>query len=186
MVGLGVRQKNNFVKTITLKNYKTDKYYTRIVRAVSAILMRSDFVTPVDLFTEIGILHIADLKNWRHGRVPYLEKVIHCNLSVANRVLCILRMHAHDLNLRPSMTVYNQWGKATKTRLRFTKTNTKNIEDAYACHFVRLGKKKFNASSESTKKENAEPDDATNPLPAHHQCPEKTNCKVALLIARSL
>ena len=40
--------------------------------------------------------------------------------------------------------------------------------------------------NQNKKKKASEPDDATNPLPALHQCPEKTNCKVALLIARSL
>jgi hypothetical protein len=33
------------------------------------------------------------------GRVPYLEKVIKCNLTSLARLLRILRLHAHDLNL---------------------------------------------------------------------------------------
>ena len=34
--------------------------------------------------------------------------------------------------------------------------------------------------NQNKKKKASEPDDATNSLPALHQCPVKTNCKVAL------
>jgi hypothetical protein len=37
--------------------------------------------------------------------VAYLEHVINCNLSRLSRLLRILRFHAHDLNLKPSLTV---------------------------------------------------------------------------------
>ena len=38
------------MKKITLQNYRIDKYYPKIVKAVHAILQESDFVAPIDLF----------------------------------------------------------------------------------------------------------------------------------------
>lgn len=126
------------MKTITLENYRTDKYYPRIVAAVTKILVQSNYVAPIQLFKEMGLLQDQDIENWRRGRIPYLEMVIKCNLSGTGRILRILRMHGHDLNLRPSITIYNRWGKGAKTRLQFSKSNTKNIEDAYSCHLLHV------------------------------------------------
>jgi len=66
--------------------------------------------------------------------------VVKCNLSKASRILRILRFHAHDLNLKPSMTVYKRKTAGGKIPLRFSKSGEKNLEEAYARHFVRLGK----------------------------------------------
>lgn len=60
-----------------------------------------------------------------------------------SRLLRILRYHAHDLRLAPSATVYRRWGKGPKQRLRFTKTGDPKLEEAYARHFVWLGKGPF-------------------------------------------
>jgi hypothetical protein len=65
------------------------------------------------------------------------------NLTCLSRLLRILRFHAHDLNLKPSRTVYMRWGKGPKQRLRFTKTGDPRIEEAYATHFVWPGKGPF-------------------------------------------
>ena len=101
------------MKTITLKNYTTDKYYPKIVKAVDAELQSRNFVTPIEVFISMGLLERRDVENWRAGRIFYLEQVVKCNLSKASRILRILRFHAHDLNLKPSMTVYPPSQKAT-------------------------------------------------------------------------
>jgi hypothetical protein len=75
--------------------------------------------------------------------VPYLEKVVGCNLTRLSRLLRILRFHAHDLKLIPSTTAYMSWGKGPKRRLRFTKTGDGKLEEAYARHFVWPGKGPF-------------------------------------------
>ena len=126
------------MKKITVGNYRTDKYYLRVVNAVKAILARKEFVSPVELFVEMGLLSSQEIAEWRAGRVPYLERVIKCNLSAASRILRLLRMHAHDLNLRPSSTGYVRRTRGGKPRLRFTKTGDLKLEDAYARHFVKV------------------------------------------------
>jgi hypothetical protein len=129
------------MKKVTLANYKTDRYYQRIVRAVTDILTNDSVVAPVEVFVRMELLSRQDLENWRFGRIPYLERVIRCNLAKASRILRILRMHAHDLNLKPSQTAYRKWGKGKKIPLRFSKTGNPHLEEAYSRHFVAPGKR---------------------------------------------
>ena len=79
----------------------------------------------------------ADVERWKRSQVPYLERVIRCNLSRASRILRILRFHAHDLNLKPSITCYHH----RKCSLRFSKSGEHLIDEAYSRHFVVVGKR---------------------------------------------
>ena len=123
------------MKTVTLENYRKDSLYPRVVRAVAGILEKQREVAPVDVFAAMDFLQLRDLENWRAGRVPYLEKVIRCNLSKANRVLRILRFHAHDLNLEPIIRNYTHKGKHQLVTLYFSKTAHPGVEEAYRRHF---------------------------------------------------
>jgi hypothetical protein len=125
------------MKKVTLENYRDDKYYPRIVRAVAALLAKGDVVAPIDVFVHMEMLARPDVEAWRFGRVPYLEKVIRCNRAQASRILRILRMHVHDLNMPPSPTAYVRSGKGPRPPLRFTKTGDPNLEEAYARHFLK-------------------------------------------------
>jgi hypothetical protein len=129
------------LKKITLANYRQDPYYAKIVRVVEDLLREKGFVAPLELFIRMDLLSPESAENWRRGRVSYLERVIRCNLSKTSRILRILRMHAHDLDLKPSPTVYKRWTKGSRPLLRFSKTGDHNIEAAYARHFVSLRKK---------------------------------------------
>jgi hypothetical protein len=135
--------KRNATKSPTVDNYRDDPLYPRIVRAVAPLLVHGKVVAPVDVLMGMGILEARHLEDWRFGRVPYLERVINCNLSRLSRLLRILRFHAHDLNLVSSTTTYMRWGKGPKQRLRFTKTGDQRLEEAYSRHFVWPGKGPF-------------------------------------------
>lgn len=136
-------QKDRSATKISVDSYRDDPLYPRIVHAVEPLLARGKFVAPVDVLIGMGLLEPAKLEDWRFGRVPYLEKVINCNLRSLSRLLRILRFHAHDLNLVPSTTAYMRWGKGPKRRLRFTKTGDSKLEEAYSRHFVWPGKGPF-------------------------------------------
>ena len=123
--------------------YRKDPLYPNIARTVDGLLQRGTVVTPADVLIGMGLLTREHLEDWRRGRVPYLERVINCNLTRLSRLLRILRFHAHDLNLKPSWTAYMRWGKGPKQRLRFTKTGDPKLEEAYATHFVWPGKGPF-------------------------------------------
>ena len=128
---------------VSVDSYRDDVLYPRIVRAVEPLLARGKVVAPVDVLVGMGLLDPAKLEDWRLGRVPYLEKVIDCNLRRLSRLLRILRFHAHDLKLVPSTTAYMRRGKGPKQRLRFTKTGDGKLEEAYSLHFVWPGKGPF-------------------------------------------
>ena len=138
--------------TVGLASYREDALYPRLVRAVDAILQRGKVVAPVDVLIHMGLLMPEHLEDWRRGRVPCLERVIDCNLTRLSRLLRILRFHAHDLNLVPSVTVYKRWGKGPKPRLCFTKTGDPKLEEAYARHFVWPGKGPFHPPAQAEKR----------------------------------
>lgn len=58
------------MKTITVANYRKDKYYPRVVCAVANILYRSNVVAPVDVLREMGNLTKQNYEAWRRGKVP--------------------------------------------------------------------------------------------------------------------
>ena len=124
------------MKKVTVANYKSDPRYPRVVRAVEGILDRGRVVSPVDVFIHLDLLSKEDLSRWRSGKTPYLEKVIRCNLSKANRILRILGMVAHDLNLRPSNSVYVKWGKGRREPLHFSKTGISSMERIFSRHYL--------------------------------------------------
>ena len=124
------------MKKITVTNYRQDRYYARLVKATEDLLREKGFVAPIDLFIRMDLLSPASVENWRRGRIPYLERAIQCNLSKANRILRILRMHAHDLDLKPVPTVYKRWTRGPRTLLHFSKTGDRAVEEAYARHFL--------------------------------------------------
>ena len=131
---------------MSIDNYRDDPLYPRIVRVVEALLERGKVVSAVDVVVGMGLLESVKLEDRRRGRVPYLEMVVNCNLTRLSRLLRILRMHAHDLNLVPSTTAYMRCGKGPKRRLRFTKTGDGKLAESYSRHFVWPGKGPFHAS----------------------------------------
>src|SRR5262249_16736585 len=134
----------------TVATFRSDPLFPRIERAVAAILRTSKVVTPIDVLVGMHLLTTEKVQDWRRGRVPYLERVINCNLTRLSRLLRILRLHVHDLNLVPSTTDCRRWGKGRKQRLRFTKTGDARLEAAYATHFVWPGKSQFHFPRNST------------------------------------
>jgi hypothetical protein len=131
---------------VTVGTYREDPLYPKVVRAVVSIMDAGKVVAPVEVFVEMGLLTREHLEDWRLGRVPYLERVINCNLTRLARLLRILRFHAHDMKLKPSWTAYMGWGKGPKRRLRFTKTGDSKLEEVYATHFLWPGEGPFHAT----------------------------------------
>jgi len=124
------------MKKVTLQNYRQDKYYPKIVNAVDKILISAKEIRPLDVFFKIGMIEKKKIELWEKGQVPYLEMVLQGSLAKLNRVLRILRFHAHDRNLSSKITPY----KKGKKVLRFSKSGESKLEEAYSMHFVKLGK----------------------------------------------
>ena len=125
------------MKKVSVDNFRSDPMFPRIERTVAELLAKGNVVAPVDVLIGMGLMRSEHLGEWRRGQIAYLERVITCNLSRVSRVLRILRFHAHDLDLKPSFTVYNGHGKGPKQRLRFSETGHPDLEKAYATHLIR-------------------------------------------------
>ena len=80
------------------------------------------------MFHNIGVLSEENIKKWHSGQVSYLESVIECNLSKANRIIALLGFHSHDVNLEKSTNFVKRNGQY----LRFTKSGIKKMEESFA------------------------------------------------------
>jgi hypothetical protein len=125
------------MSNLTLQNFKKDVYFPKVAAAMADVLAKGKVVSPIQVFQHMQLLDSDKVADWKMGRIPFLEKVIKCNLNKASRVLRLMRFHAHDLKRKPSPTVY----KRKSMFLRFTKTCDPNLELAYATCFVTVYKK---------------------------------------------
>ena len=126
---------------VTSSNYKNDKLYPSVARAIAEILKTKTVVAPVEVLLQMERISKSQYEDWRFRRIPHLEKVFHGNLSKANRILRIIEYRARALDLQPSQTVYHKWGKGGKRiTLRFSKSGHPHLEQAYSRHYV-AGKK---------------------------------------------
>lgn len=119
------------MKRLTVANYKADKYYPRVVKAVAKLSSRNAPVSAPAVFVEMGMLSEEHLQAWRQGKVPYLERVIKGSLGKTSRVVRLISFHAHDLKLPPAPP--HAAGPITHRGrpLRFCKTGERRLEEAY-------------------------------------------------------
>ena len=115
--------------------------------AASKLLNEKGYISVVEVLMEMGKLSKADYENWRFQRVPYLEKVITLNLSKINVIVRTLQKNAQGGNLKASQTVYTSWGKGPRKLLRFSKSGTPHLEQAYSTHFVKRKERSVKTTS---------------------------------------
>jgi len=140
------------VKKATPANYKKDQLYPKVAGAVAELMQADKIVSPVEVLITMQRLERRQYEDWRFGRIAYLERVLVGNLSKANRILRILRLHAEALQLTPSWTAYCRWGKrGRRARLRFSKHGDPNVERAYAMHYLTREQQRQTSRKDSTK-----------------------------------
>lgn len=101
-----------------------------------SLVYEKGFVCSVDLLLRLGYLSQSDYESWRFGRIAYLEKACIVNLSKLSTINKILRQMATELKLDKSFTAYSKHRKGAKTRLYFSKSGDKKIEEFYATHYI--------------------------------------------------
>jgi len=99
-------------------------------------IRKKGWAAPVDVLLDIGLLSKSDYENWRFRKVPFLEKVCKANLRQLSGIMHEIRAYAVKNNLKPSWTLYHQWGKNNKRKLRFSKSGDEKVEYHYATHYV--------------------------------------------------
>ena len=108
----------------------------KIKRIISDLSDEKGYICSIDVLLGLDYLSKTDYEKWRNGQVDYLERVCQTNLGKLTTINKIIRQVAAKMNLVPSLTVYNKWGKGPKQKLRFSKSGDFNIEKAYSTHFL--------------------------------------------------
>lgn len=108
----------------------------KVKHLVHSITFEKGFVCSVDILLRLGYLSQSDFESWRFGKIAYLEKACITNLSKLSTINKVLRQTATELKLDKSFTDYRKHGKGAKTRLIFSKSGDKKIEEFYATHFI--------------------------------------------------
>lgn len=137
----------------------------KVRRAVSDVLRRQGYVAAVDVLMELGYLDKARYEDWRRGRVPSLERVIHAGLGKVNVVLRTMASCCRECGLKESWTDYRKWGKGPKLPLRFSKSGEPALERAYATHYVSRRLRKAKELREQEAHEAPLPPEALDDLP---------------------
>jgi len=107
-----------------------------IRRIISELSDEKGYICSIDVLLGLNYLTKTDYEKWRNGQVEYLEKICQTNLAKLTTINKIIRQVAIKMNLEPSLTVYNKYGKGPKQKLRFSKSGDLNIEKAYSTHFL--------------------------------------------------
>jgi hypothetical protein len=123
------------MKRVTPQNYMADSLFPRVRRAVDELVAENLPVALPAVFVKLGMLESRHLKDWREGRVPYLEHVVAGSLGKANRILRMVRLYAHDLKLPVAPPHAAGPIKHRGRPLRFSKTGESRLETAYKCVF---------------------------------------------------
>jgi hypothetical protein len=108
----------------------------RVAKAAGAALGARGYVSAVDVLVGMGWLDPKLLEDWRRGRVDFLERVVHANLSRISKAMKLFRAWAAARELRPSETAYVRWTRGHRPPLRFSKSGNPNIERSYRTHWV--------------------------------------------------
>lgn len=112
-------------------SYRSDTLFPRVAAVVQALLAEKKPVAPLEVFLRLGYVNSTQVQDWRCRRIPYLERVIGCNLSKISRVLQILQGYARELGLTATTTSYQSYGRGPRAELQFSKTGHPNLEKVW-------------------------------------------------------
>ncbi len=100
----------------------------RVERAVATLLERDGRITYLSLLAELGVLTPRDVRAWRAGHLPCLEKVIHMNLTKLTRIQTAVRRIARVQRLD------RQVQRAPHGQ-RYSKTGNPFVEEEYGATY---------------------------------------------------
>jgi hypothetical protein len=110
--------------------------HKKVRHTMLQLIHEKGYASPLDLFVKLEMISPELVEEWRFGRVPYLERILHGNLAQFSFILAKFRKTAREMGLKESYTAYMKWGKGTKQLLRFSKSGDIKVERHYSTHFV--------------------------------------------------
>jgi hypothetical protein len=108
----------------------------RVVEAAEAALSIQGYVSPIDVFTRMGLLALTHVEDWRNGRLPYLEAAIQGNPSKISSTKALFMEWARNRNLKPSETAYLARTVGARRDLQFSESGDPDTERFYRTHYV--------------------------------------------------
>lgn len=109
----------------------------KVRHTVHQLIHEKGQASPLDLFLKMEKISPKLVEEWRFGRVPYLERVLHGNLAQFSFIMKEFRKTAREMNLKESYTAYISWGKGPKRPLRFSKSGDSHVERHYSTHYFK-------------------------------------------------
>lgn len=103
---------------------------------VHQLIWEKGYASTLDLFLKMEKISPKLVEEWRFGRVPYLERVLHGNLGQFSFIMKEFRKTAREMYLKESYKAYMSWGKGPKRPLRFSKSGDSQVEKHYATYYV--------------------------------------------------
>ncbi|HAN76279.1 MAG TPA: hypothetical protein DCQ31_00160 [Bacteroidales bacterium] len=108
----------------------------KIKQICSELIYKQGYISSIDVLEKLGYITDKNIKAWRFGEIPYLERICSANLATLSFINKIIRQIVNNLNLKSSLTIYMKHGKGVKSKLIFSKTGDDNIEKAYSTHYI--------------------------------------------------
>lgn len=124
---------------------------SRITAAAETALAVNKYVRPIDVLVGIGWLDLGAEKQWRQGRIDFLEQKVQANLKKLSEAMELLRCWAGAKGLIATETKYvAQMGD--RRTLRFSISGNPSMELAYRTHWIspELSEKKRARLAEKT------------------------------------
>ncbi len=109
----------------------------KVRSTVHLLIHEKGHASPLDLFLKMEKISPKLVEEWRFGRVPYLERVLHGTLGQFSFIMAKFRETAREMGLKESRTAYMKWGKGPKQPLRFSKSGDANVEKHYSTHYIK-------------------------------------------------
>jgi hypothetical protein len=109
----------------------------KVRHTVHQLIWEKGYASPLDLFLKMEKISPKLVEEWRFGRVPFLERVLHGNLGQFSFIMKEFRKTAREMNLKESYTAYMSLGKGSKRPLRFSKSGDYQVERHYSTHYVK-------------------------------------------------
>jgi hypothetical protein len=108
----------------------------RVAQAAEAALSDHGYVSPIDVFTGMGLLAHAHVEDWRNGRVPHLESFIQGSEAKISQTKTLFQEWARRRNLQPSETAYLARTRSPQRELQFSQSGDPDIERFFRTHYV--------------------------------------------------
>lgn len=109
----------------------------RVLGAAAGILQHKASVGPLDVLVSVGLLNPDYVRDWKIGKISYLEQIIEVDLHKVNYALKCLRQWAIQKGLKPKEVNYTlKSNNGTTRNLDFTKNGHPKSELAYRIHYL--------------------------------------------------